>query len=77
MTAHESTAVSVLSRRTLLLNGAAIAAVAALPNNSTATQKEETMTRSLAHRIAAHFAAWERPAAVVADMRTGFKSLRT
>jgi hypothetical protein len=29
------------------------------------------------HPNGAHFAAWEQPAAIVADMRTGFKSLRT
>jgi pimeloyl-ACP methyl ester carboxylesterase len=29
-----------------------------------------------AHPKGAHFAAWEQPAAIVADMRTGFKSLR-
>jgi len=29
------------------------------------------------HEKGAHFAAWEQPAAIVADLRTGFKSVRT
>src|SRR5215813_14202769 len=44
MTTPKSTAASALSRRALLVNGAAMAAVAALPSKSTATQKEEIMT---------------------------------
>src|SRR5215471_175526 len=44
MTTPKSTASAALSRRTLIVNGAAMAAVAALPKKSTATQKEETMT---------------------------------
>jgi pimeloyl-ACP methyl ester carboxylesterase len=46
MTTHKSTAAFVLSRRALLLNGAAMAALAALPNKSNATQKEDPMTQS-------------------------------
>lgn len=44
MSTPKSTAASALSRRALLVNGAAMAAVAALPNKSLATEKEETMT---------------------------------
>jgi pimeloyl-ACP methyl ester carboxylesterase len=44
MITPESTAASALSRRTLLVNGAAMAAVAALPGKSLANRKEETMT---------------------------------
>jgi pimeloyl-ACP methyl ester carboxylesterase len=44
MTTPKSPITSALSRRTLLVNGAAMATVAALPRKSTATQKEETMT---------------------------------
>jgi hypothetical protein len=29
------------------------------------------------HDKGAHFAAWEQPAAIVSDLRTGFKSLRS
>src|SRR5215471_2433282 len=47
MTTQRSTT-SALSRRALLVNGAAMAAVAALPNKSTATQGEETMTLATA-----------------------------
>jgi hypothetical protein len=50
MTTHKSTAASVLSRRALLLNDAAMAALAALPNKSNATQKEDTMTQTSATR---------------------------
>jgi pimeloyl-ACP methyl ester carboxylesterase len=44
MTAPNSTPASVLSRRDLLLNGMAMAALATLPNRSNATPKENTMT---------------------------------
>jgi uncharacterized protein (DUF1501 family) len=43
MTAHKSTAASVLSRRALLLNGAAMAALAAFsPVTAAAIRKETT-----------------------------------
>src|SRR5262249_39765045 len=48
MTTPKSTITSALSRRTLIVNGAAMAAVAALPGKSTATQKEETMSTASA-----------------------------
>jgi pimeloyl-ACP methyl ester carboxylesterase len=48
MTTGKSTAASVLSRRALLLNGAAMAALAVLPNKSNATQKEDPMTQASA-----------------------------
>jgi len=43
MTENKSTAPSVLSRRALLVNGAALAAAAALPNAPTSTQKEDSL----------------------------------
>src|SRR4051794_27711992 len=48
MTADKSTAASVLSRRALLLNGAAMAALVTLPGKSKATEKESTMTQTSA-----------------------------
>src|ERR1700751_4130728 len=48
MSTPKSTAASVLSRRALLVNGAAMAAVAALPNKAKATEKEEAMTQASA-----------------------------
>src|SRR5262249_51080845 len=47
MTTPKSTAASLLSRRALLVNGAAMAAVAALPTKSTATQKEDSMSTTI------------------------------
>src|SRR6201993_4512315 len=46
MATPKAIAASVLSRRALLVNGAAMAAVAALPSKSTAIQKEEAMTQA-------------------------------
>ncbi len=48
MTADKSAAASVLSRRALLLNGAAMAALVTLPGKSKATEKENTMTQTSA-----------------------------
>src|SRR5215471_6981798 len=48
MTTPKSTTASVLSRRALLVNGAAMAAVVALPGKSTTARKEETMTLATA-----------------------------
>jgi pimeloyl-ACP methyl ester carboxylesterase len=48
MTTPKSKTAFVLSRRELLVNGAAVAAVAAIPNKSTANQREETMSQAIA-----------------------------